>query len=90
MVSLPSCARRSVSTFSNSQNPSWSDFGCSVNGSLAAMVADPRDLIVGQTGGETDSAVSGAAIDRLLQDKVKKLETQSFTPGGGGGGGGSP
>lgn len=85
VVSLPSCARRSVSTFSNSQNPSWSDFGCSVNGSLAAMAADPRDLIIGQTGGETDSAVSGAAIDRLLQDKVKKLETQSFTPGGGGG-----
>ena len=82
VLSTPSCARRSVSTFSNSQDPSWSDFGCSVNGNMAAMVADPHDLIAGQTGGETDSAISGAAIDRLLQDKVKKLETQTFTPGG--------
>lgn len=86
VVSLPSCARRSVTAFSNSQNPSWSDFGCSVNGSLAAMVADPHDLIAGQTGGETDSAISGTAIDRLLQDKVKKFDSQTFTPGGSAGG----
>ncbi|HEV2676367.1 MAG TPA: CpaD family pilus assembly lipoprotein [Aliidongia sp.] len=82
---MPSCARRSVDAIANSQNPAWSDFGCTVNSSLAAMVEDPRDLIQGQTGGETDSAISGAAIDRLLQDKTRKFDAQTFTPGQSGG-----
>ena len=86
-VRLPSCAGGPTDALSRDQNPAWSDFGCSVNSALAAMVADPRDMIAGETGGETDSAIAGAAIDRLMQDKVKKFDTQSFTPGGGSGGG---
>jgi pilus biogenesis lipoprotein CpaD len=86
---VPTCSRRSVDAFSNDQNPSWSDFGCTVNGNLALMVADPHDLIEGEGGGQTDSAIAGAAIDRLMQDKVRKFDTQSFTPLGGSSGGGT-
>jgi pilus biogenesis lipoprotein CpaD len=88
-LTLPSCATQPTDALSRDQNPAWSDFGCSVNGTLAAMVADPHDLLKGESGGETDSALSGAAIDRLLQDKVKKFDTQSFTAGGGSSGGSS-
>ncbi|GGF19568.1 hypothetical protein GCM10011611_26880 [Aliidongia dinghuensis] len=101
---MPSCARRSVDTFSNSQNPAWSDFGCSVNSSLAAQVEDPHDLVRGEEGGETDGALTNAAIDRLMQDKVKPLDLHNISSvgsggssgggsggsGGGSGGGGSP
>jgi pilus biogenesis lipoprotein CpaD len=86
-VRLPSCAGEPTDALSRDQNPAWSDFGCSVNGTLAAMVADPHDLLEGETGGETDSAIAGAAIDRLMQDKVKKFDTQSFSPLGGASGG---
>jgi pilus assembly protein CpaD len=88
-VELPSCATHPTEAFSRAQTPAWSDFGCSVNGTLAAMVADPHDLLRGQGGGEMDSTLSGAAIDRLMQDKVRKLDTQSFQVGGGSGGGGT-
>ncbi|HLZ66965.1 MAG TPA: CpaD family pilus assembly lipoprotein [Aliidongia sp.] len=87
-VQMPTCAGGPTDALSRDQNPAWSDFGCSVNSTLAAMVADPHDLIRGEAGGETDSAIAGAAIDRLMQDKVKKLDNgQSFTPLGGSGGG---
>lgn len=89
-VQLPSCAGKPAEPFWRDQNPAWSDFGCSVNSTLAAMVADPRDLIKGEAGGETDSAIAGAAIDRLMQDKVKKFDNQSFTPLGGASGGSAP
>jgi pilus assembly protein CpaD len=39
------------------------NFGCAVNSNLAAMIADPNDLVLGQTGSATgDAAISAKAI----------------------------
>ncbi len=57
------------------QNTS-SFYGCAVNGNLAAMVANPRDLVRGATGdGLSDPALSFKAIDLF----------RKAAPGGGGG-----
>ena len=39
------------------------NFGCGVNGNIAAMIADPNDLVLGQTGsGTADPATTSRAI----------------------------
>ena len=48
----------------NYANATYPGFGCGVNGNLAAMVANPEDLITGQKGnGETVVMSSTKAID---------------------------
>jgi pilus assembly protein CpaD len=40
-----------------------SNYGCATNSNLAAMIADPEDLVRGKTGGpQVDAALSGKAI----------------------------
>jgi type IV pilus biogenesis protein CpaD/CtpE len=56
---------------------------------IAAMVANPADLIRGHGGGPVDAAVSTAPIDRLESDHVKPLPNPGGASGGGGGGGGA-
>jgi len=38
------------------------NYGCAINSNLAAMVADPNDLVLGQTGSGTDPATTTRAI----------------------------
>ena len=48
----------------NYNNATSSNYGCSVNSNIAAMVANPEDLIRGQRGtGETVVMSSTKAID---------------------------
>lgn len=57
----PDWSRRTDSNYSNATSPGY---GCSVNGNLAAMVANPEDLLTGQTGtGETVIMSSTKAIE---------------------------
>ncbi|HWH18633.1 MAG TPA: CpaD family pilus assembly protein [Allosphingosinicella sp.] len=47
----------------NSRTTTSPNFGCAVNSNLAAMVADPTDLVLGQTGtGSGDAATASKAI----------------------------
>lgn len=63
-ASVPGCPDWSVKTEANYGNATYPGFGCGVNSNLAAMVADPEDLIAGQTGtGETIVTTSTKAID---------------------------
>ena len=39
-----------------------SNYGCAINSNIAAMIADPNDLVLGQTGSGTDAATTGRAI----------------------------
>jgi pilus assembly protein CpaD len=63
-ASVPGCPDwegRSSSNFANGTN---SGFGCAINGNIAAMVADPEDLIHGRSGAsETTVMTSNKAID---------------------------
>lgn len=63
-ASVPGCPDWSVKSEMNYTNATSPGFGCSVNGNLAAMVANPEDLISGQQGtGETVVMSSTKAID---------------------------
>jgi len=48
---VPNCPNWSTPSQPNFENRTMPNFGCSVNGNLAAMVANPEDLIHGQEGG---------------------------------------
>jgi pilus assembly protein CpaD len=75
------CTNLSHINIIDGDNTVSSNYGCVSQTNLEAMVADPRDLIRGESGGATDSELSSAAIDRLHQDKVKKLPGEtSATP----------
>jgi pilus assembly protein CpaD len=45
------------------------NYGCAVNSNLAAMVADPNDLVLGQTGSGTDARATTRAV-RSYRDAV--------------------
>ena len=45
-----------------------SNYGCAVNSNLAAMIADPRDLVLGQTGSGTGDATAAAKAVRVYRE----------------------
>lgn len=63
-ASVPGCPNWSVPSQPNFDNAQITGFGCSVNGNLAAMVANPEDLIHGQEGsGVGDARTATKAVD---------------------------
>jgi len=64
IATVPGCPDFTRSGSSEFQGSTTSNFGCASNASLAAMIADPLDLVRGQTGdGTADPITSGRAID---------------------------
>lgn len=63
LASVPSCPDWSANDALSNVNTS-SNFGCGVNSNIAAMVANPNDLVLGQQGGV---ATSGAAASRAVR-----------------------
>ena len=63
-ATVPGCPDFTRSGSSEFEGSTTSNFGCASSASLAAMVADPLDLVRGQTGnGTADPITSGRAID---------------------------
>jgi pilus assembly protein CpaD len=61
---VPGCPDWSQPSQPNFNNKSMANYGCSVNANLAAMIANPEDLIHGREGsGVTDSSTSTKAIE---------------------------
>lgn len=61
-ASVPNCpnwARKSQPEFASS---TMSNFGCATNSNLAAMIANPEDLVRGQTGAGQDPLTANKAI----------------------------
>jgi pilus assembly protein CpaD len=62
-ASVPACPNWSKAATPNFDNASMSNFGCGVNSNLAAMVANPQDLVSGREGsGVNDAATSSKAV----------------------------
>lgn len=59
MASVPNCPNWTGPGGPSSTSP---NYGCAINSNLAAMVADPNDLVLGQTGSGTDPATTSRAI----------------------------
>ena len=67
-ASVPGCPDWSAKSDMNYTNAAYPNFGCATNGNLAAMVANPEDLITGQkANGETVVMSSTKAIDSYRQ-----------------------
>ncbi|ANY21318.1 Pilus biogenesis CpaD protein (pilus_cpaD) [Tsuneonella dongtanensis] len=63
-ASVPNCPNWERKTDSNYANATSPGYGCSINGNMAAMIANPEDLIAGQKGtGETVIMSSTKAIE---------------------------
>ena len=63
-ASVPDCPNWSAASQPNFSNKSMSNYGCGVNANLAAMVANPLDLIHGREGnGVTDAMTSNKAVE---------------------------
>ncbi|UVI40432.1 CpaD family pilus assembly protein [Qipengyuania spongiae] len=89
-ASVPGCPDWSKKSDLAYENDTSSNFGCAINSTFASMVANPEDLISGQTGtGETVVTTSTKAI-RTYRDQEPTsaggLNEVSSTAGSGGGG----
>jgi pilus assembly protein CpaD len=62
-ASVPNCPNWSVPSQPNLENATMSNFGCAANSNLAAMIANPEDLVHGREGnGLTDATTASRAI----------------------------
>ncbi len=89
---VPGCPDWSATSDMNYTNGTSPNFGCAVNSNLAAMVADPQDLLEGKKGsGETVIATSNKAIStyRDMEPTGKAGLMEAGPAGGGGGEGGN-
>jgi pilus assembly protein CpaD len=88
---VPGCPDWSAKSDMNYTNGTSPGYGCAVNSNLAAMVADPQDLLEGKKGtGETLISTSNKAIttyremDPTGKAGLKSAGTAGSSSGGGG------
>jgi pilus assembly protein CpaD len=67
-ASVPGCPNWSEKAQPNFANNQLSNFGCSVNGNMAAMIADPQDLVWGR---EAGASVDADRATRAIQSYRK-------------------
>jgi pilus assembly protein CpaD len=59
---VPHCPNWSLASQPNYDNRNMSNFGCGVNTNIAAMIANPEDLIHGREAGTTDVDAASKAV----------------------------
>ena len=63
VAAVPGCPNWSEASEAGNRNTTGSNYGCAVNSNLAAMIANPEDLVLGQVGvGSGDAATASKAI----------------------------
>ena len=85
-ASVPGCPDWSVKSEMNYTNGTHPGYGCAVNSNIAAMVANPEDLLEGQEGtGETTVTTSTKAIRTYRDQQPTGAQglPQTNTQGGG-------
>ena len=83
-ASVPGCPDWSATSDANFENGISPNYGCANNSNLAAMVADPEDLIKGRKGSnDTYISTSTATINTYTTTVGKSVgATETLTPGG--------
>lgn len=66
-ASVPSCTPRGNGDLVNFDAHTSGDFGCAINGNLAAMVANPNDLVRGAPGTGTNDTLTGTKAIGMLR-----------------------
>ena len=81
---VPGCPNWSIPSQPNYDNRNMSNYGCGVNSNLAAMVANPEDLVHGRDGsgvGDTRTASKAVILYRSQQPSGAKGLQQIDTKG---------
>jgi pilus assembly protein CpaD len=83
---VPNCPNWSVPSEPNYDNRNMSNFGCGVNSNIAAMVANPEDLLRGREGDGTSNvnAATRAVLFYKAQPPSGNKGLQEVTTKGGG------
>jgi len=75
---VPGCPNWTVPSQPSFENATMSNHGCSVNGNLAAMIANPEDLVHGrEPGGLGDNSTATKAVEAYRSGKSKPLQAVS-------------
>ena len=86
-ASVPGCSNQPEEDLANYNAATTRGYGCAVNSSLAAMVANPEDLIVGRSSDNgragATNAVNGAAINGYYGTISKKAGSIQLESTGG-------
>jgi len=84
-ATVPGCPNWARDGQPETDNAASANYGCAVNGNLAAMIARPEDLVRGQPGTETaDPATNSKAIETLRKAQPTGAGgLKAETPGGG-------
>lgn len=83
---VPGCPDWSGKSAINFNNSTSSNYGCATNSNLAAMVADPNDLIKGATAARNDPSTATRAIKTFREKPptgAGELQGQSTSNSGG-------
>lgn len=84
-ASVPNCPNWSRPSHPEFQGSGMSNYGCATNSNLAAMVANPEDLVRGQVGASVgDAAVAYKAIDvyrKTAPTGEKGLKSEKISEG---------
>lgn len=70
-ASVPGCPDWSYSGQIGAPISTDSNYGCATNSNLAAMVADPNDLVLGQSGGSAVDAADALKAVKTYRDRVQ-------------------
>lgn len=82
-ASVPTCPDWSDARPGSPSSPTHSNYGCAVNSNLAAMIANPSDLVLGQSG--TSDAAAGARAVKAYRDRPQSGaggQVKPESPGG--------
>jgi pilus assembly protein CpaD len=69
-ASVPGCPNWRQAKLSGGQISTDSNFGCATNSNLAAMIANPDDLVLGQQGVATGDAMTSTKAIKAYRDKA--------------------
>ena len=69
-ASVPGCPDWSASSDMNYNNATSTNYGCASNSNLAAMVANPQDLIKGQRGSSETVIMSSSKAIKTYREQA--------------------
>jgi len=85
-ASVPGCPNYRQAAIPGSRNAMETNYGCATNSNLAAMIANPDDLVLGQQGNGSGDAATAAKAIRQYRDApptgAQGLEKSSTKQGG--------
>lgn len=80
---VPDCPNWERQTFPDFENSTASNFGCATNSNLAALIANPDDLVSGRSPGQTTTVFTNKALESIRDVKPTGLNgLKNETTGG--------